>query len=141
MKLKICYDNETDASISEAQSNLKYTHLPDKFLWSEEAKIKYQEAFHSNDVKHKLIDIDEQLEAGCMDVLSLIDNITDVFVLAGNKSLVRKSYKPTKRIIQKVNKKWYDKDCRSLLKELKSIKNAFNRNVSNDDLRMKYYKK
>ena len=27
-----------------------------------------------------------------------------------------------------------------MLKELKSIKNAFNRNVSNDDLRMKYYK-
>ena len=24
MKLKLCYDNETDASISEAQSNLKY---------------------------------------------------------------------------------------------------------------------
>ena len=31
MKLKICYDNETDASISEAQSNLKYTHLSTNF--------------------------------------------------------------------------------------------------------------
>ena len=100
------------------------------------AKIKYLEAFHSNDVKHKLIDIDEQLEAGCMDVQSLIDNITDVIVLARNKSLVRKSFKSTKRKIHEVNKKWYDKDCRSLSKELKSIKNAFNRNVSNEDLRM-----
>ena len=55
-------------------------------LWSEEAKIIYQGAFHSNDVKHKLKDIDEQLEAGCMDVQSLTDNITDVIVLTGNKS-------------------------------------------------------
>ena len=45
----------------------------------------------------------------------MIDNITDVIVLTGNKSLVRKSFKPTKRKIQKVNKKLYDKDCRSLL--------------------------
>ena len=57
-------------------------------------------------------------------------------MLAGNISLVRKSFKPTKRKIQKVNKNWYNKDCRSLLKELKLIKNAFKRKVSNDDLRM-----
>ena len=62
-------------------------------------------------------------------------------VLAGNKSLVRKSFKPTKRKIKKVNKKWYDKDCRTVLKELKSVKNSFNRNVSNNDLRISYYKK
>ena len=55
------------------------------------------------------------------------------------KRAVCMSFKPTKRKIQKVNKKWYDKDYRSLLKELKSI-NVFNRNVFNDDLRMKYYK-
>ena len=36
------------------------------------------------------------------------DNITDVIVLAGNKSLVRKSFKPTERKIQKVNVKCYD---------------------------------
>ena len=50
---------------------LLYTHLPDKFLWSEETKIKYQEAFHSNVVKNKPIDIHEQLETGCMDVQSI----------------------------------------------------------------------
>ena len=60
-------------------------------------------------------------------------------VLPGNKSLVRKSFKPTKREIEKVNKKWYDKGCRTVRKELKSVKNNFNRNVSNNDLRIKYY--
>ena len=140
-KLKICLDSETNESFSEEYSSLKYTHLPDKFLWSDEAKNKYQEAFHCNDIKQKLIDIDNHLEGGCIDAKSLIDSITDVMVLAGNKSLVRKSFKPTKRKIKKVNKKWYDKDCRTVLKELKSVKNSFNRNVSNNDLRISYYKK
>ena len=33
----------------------------------------------------------------------MIDKITDVIMLAGFKSLVRKSFKPIKRKIQKVN--------------------------------------
>ena len=39
-----------------------------------------------------------------MDVKYMIDEITDVIVLAGNKSLFRKSFKPTKSKIKKVNK-------------------------------------
>ena len=50
--------------------------------------------------------------------ITCIDDITNIIVLAGNKSLVRKSFKPTKRKIKKINKKWYDKECRSLLNPL-----------------------
>ena len=53
MKLKICYDNETYESICKAQSNLKYTHLPETILWTEEAKINYHEDFYSSDFKNK----------------------------------------------------------------------------------------
>ena len=97
-------DSETNESFSEEYSSLKYTHLPDKFLWSDETKNKYQKAFHCNDIKQKFIDIDNQLKCGCIDAKSLIDSITDVMVLAGNKSSVRKSFKPTKRKMKKVNK-------------------------------------
>ena len=58
MKLKICFDNRTDESLCEA--NLKYTHLPDKFLWSDVTKVKYQETFNSIDVRNKLTAIDTQ---------------------------------------------------------------------------------
>ena len=75
-----------------------------------------------------------------MNVKSIIDDITNVIVEAGNKSLVRKSFIPSKRKIKKNNKKWYAKDCKSLLKELKSAKNSFNRNVCNDEVRRRYYK-
>ena len=97
MKLKISFDNENEESFCEARSSLKYTHIPDNFLWSDEVKTEYQDAFQSNDIQQKLIDIVKQLEAGCMNVKSIIDDITNVIVLAGNKSLVRKSFKPTKR--------------------------------------------
>lgn len=76
-----------------------------------------------------------------MNIKTIIEEITGVTVLAGNKSLVRKSFNPKKKEKEKtVNKKWYDKDCRSLLKELDSMKNCFNRNVSDNDLRIRYYK-
>ena len=104
LKLKISLDNDKNRSFCEDLHSLKFTHLPDKFLWSDEAKSKYQEAFHSNDIQQKLFSIDKQLKGGCMNVQSMIDEITDVVVLAGNKSLVRKSFKPTKSKIRKVNK-------------------------------------
>ena len=134
-------DGETNEPSSDEHSNLKYTHLPDKFLWSDEGKHKYQEVLNSNEMKQKIIAIDKQLERGCIDAKYLINNIADVMVMAGNKSLVRKSFKPSKRKMKKVNKKWYDKDCITILKELKSIKNSFNRNIANNELRIRYYKK
>ena len=45
LKLKISFDNENDESFCEARSSLKYTHLPDKFLWSDKVKTEYQDAF------------------------------------------------------------------------------------------------
>ena len=42
---------------------------------------------------------------------------------------------------RKINKKRYDKDCHILLREVKSAKNAFNRNLNDNSLRSKYFKK
>ena len=60
---------------------------------------------------------------------------------AGDVALLRKSFNSRKRKRYKHNKKWYDKDCHILLKELKSLKNAFNRNIRNNFLRIQFYKK
>ena len=56
-------------------------------------------------------------------------------------TLKRKSFRVKKEKPRKLNKKWYDRDCHILLKELKSAKNAFNRNLNNNSLRSKYYGK
>ena len=46
-----------------------------------------------------------------------------------------------KKTPRKINKKWYDKDSHILLREVKSAKNAFNRNFNDNSLRSKYFKK
>ena len=56
-------------------------------------------------------------------------------------ALPRKTFKKKKKKTHKLNKKWYDKDCHASLKELKSVKNAFNRDLTNGNSRTRYYKK
>lgn len=58
--------------------------------------------------------------------------------MAGNKSLKKRSFKHRKKFNCKSNKKWYDKDCKCLFREVKSAKNVFNKNVFNNTLREKY---
>lgn len=141
MKLKICRDNliEDDMLFNETDKNC--VPLPDKFVWSEEAKQRYQETFHTQEIKSKISDIEKEAELQNVHVQSLIDKLTDVMLFAGNKALLRRSFKSKRKQICKVNKKWYDNDCRSVLRQVKSAKNAFNRNVFNSALRMQYYSK
>ena len=80
LTLKISLDIDKNRPFCEDLPSLKFTHLPDKFLRSDEAKSKYQGAFHSSDIQQKLINIDKQLIGGCMNVQSMIDEITDVIV-------------------------------------------------------------
>ena len=120
---------------------MSFTYLPDKFLWKKVNKVQYQEVFQTADFKARLADINKQLHADNINVQTMVDSLTEVMVLAGNKSLVKKSFRPTKKRIRKTNKTWYDKDCVTLLRELNTMKNAFNRNVSNDNLRIRYYRK
>ena len=64
LKLKISLDNDTDRSFCEDLPSLKYTHLPDKFSWSDEAKDKYQEAFHSSDIQQSLLILTSNSKGG-----------------------------------------------------------------------------
>lgn len=139
-KLKLCsehcYDNEFNIP-----DNASISYAPDRFIWSESSKIKYQEAFSSQEIRAKINNLKKDVALDMGDVDDLINNISDVIVSAGDMTLPRKSFKTKKKKPHKINKKWYDRDCHILLKELKSAKNAFNRNTHNSSLRTKYYKK
>ena len=124
MKLKLCKDNLIDDDDMFCnESNTNCIPLPDKFLWSEEAKLRYQETYHTPEVKKNTIsDIEKEFDSHSVQVQSLIDQITDVMLLAGNKYFLRLSFKPKRKHISKNNKKWYGKDCKSLLREVKKKK-------------------
>ena len=81
-----------------------------------------EEAFNTPEVKNKISDIEKELDSYSVQVQSLINQITDVMLSAGNKSLLRRSFKLKRKQISKNNKKWYDKDCKRLLREVKSAK-------------------
>lgn len=141
MKLKVNRDNLVEDVLGGRDPNISHIPLPDNFLWSEEAKIKYQEAFHTSEVKDKISDLEKELKSDRVEVQSLVSKLTDVMILAGDKSLRKRSFKPRKNFKSNNNKKWYDKDCKCLLREVKSAKNKFNKNVFNNALRIKYYSK
>ena len=114
---------------------------PDRFVWSECSKSKYNEVFTSSIIQRKISYINAITESNITDVDILIDNISDVIVSAGDMTLLRKSVKAKKKRVRKVDKKWYDRDCHKVYKELKTMKNAFNRNTSNTSIRSQFYKK
>ena len=127
-------DNMSNISNSE-----EFVSAPDNFTWSKNSKQKYEEALSSSIIQKKITDW--LAENGNCDIHRMLDRITDVMVSAGDVALLRKSFNSRKRKRYKQNKKWYDKDCHILLKELKSLKNAFNRNIRNNFLRIQFYKK
>ena len=97
---------------------------PDRFVWSECSKSKYNEVFTSFIIQRKISYINAITESNITDVDILIDNISDVIVSAGDMTLLRKSVKAKKKRVHKVDKKWYDRDCHKVYKELKTMKNA-----------------
>ena len=130
MKLKICRDDIID-DIFCNETNTNCIPLPDNFLWSEEAKLRFQEAFHTPEIKNKISDIEKELDSNSVLVQSLIDQITDVMLLAGNKSLLRRSFKLKRKPISKTNKKWYVRTAKfikggkiRLQKFIKEVKSA-----------------
>ena len=139
MKLKICRDNLVENILDGKGPNISCTPLPDTFLWSEDTKVKYQEAFHTSEVKDRISNLENELESNSVEVQSLVNKLTDVMILAADKSLRKRSFKPRKKF--KNNRKWYDRDCKCLLREVKHAKNVFNRNVFNNALRINYYSK
>ncbi|MEW8543579.1 MAG: endonuclease/exonuclease/phosphatase family protein, partial [Candidatus Thiodiazotropha sp.] len=114
---------------------------PDNFVWSECSKLKFQEVFSSQIIQDKLNQLQRFTAKNDNNADELIDAIAHIIVSAGDMTLPRKTFKKKKKKTHKLNKKWYDKDCHATLKELKSIKNAFNRDTTNSNLRIRYYKK
>ena len=139
-KLKIgsnlCYDEY----LSACDTNLNNL-VPDNFEWNECFKLKFKESFSTPVIKKKLEKLQISIDKCNHDVDALIENIADIIVSAGDMTLPKRTFMKKKKKRHKLNKKWYDKDCHVLLKEVKSAKNKFNRNKTSNDLRMKYFKK
>ena len=101
MKLKIYCENFADEWHLKNENDLSFTYLPDKILWKEVNKVQYQEVFQTADIKARLADINKQLHADNVNVQTMVDSLTEVMVLAGNKSLVKNLLDRPKRKLGK----------------------------------------
>jgi uncharacterized protein YpiB (UPF0302 family) len=99
------------------ENTTKLESLPDKYIWNNMSETQYQKALATPEIQkqiHAFLDsstslqIDEAVEA----VNSIIKNAADKAGIIKR----RKSF-PKKR--KKNKKKWYDKDCKALFRELR----------------------
>ena len=95
MKLNICNDIFIDEDLPQNEVIAHCRYMPDKFLWSNDAKLRFQDAFDSPEVQNKLND--QQLPAVTKHEESLINKLSDLMITAGNKSLKRYSNKPKRK--------------------------------------------
>ena len=122
---KIKLFHESSCNYEEANvknGDLSLIHAPDRFEWSEMSKTHYQQAFASQVIQDKLSQEELDLSNGT-DSDYIINSISDIIVSAGNMTLKRKSYRVKHTKPRKINKKWYDRDCQVLLREVKMAKN------------------
>ena len=70
-------------------------------------------------------------------VNKLADDLVHTLAQAAQMSTKYKEGKKKRR--SKPNKKWFDRDCYILRKEVKSLLNAINRQPYNRDLQVKYF--
>ena len=68
-------------------------------MWTEKDRVNYQKALNSLEVQCKLKGIDKQLGYDSIDINSIVDQITEIMVLEGNKSLRRRSFRMKKKNI------------------------------------------
>ena len=142
---KIKFFNDICNDDKDLEVGLKYegsmVYAPDRFVWSEISKANYQEAFSYQVIQDKIDNVQKIVISEDNDVDDIITSISDIIVSAGDMTLKKNSFVGKKKKPRKINKKWYDKDCHILLREVTSAKNAFNRNLNDNSLRSKYFKK
>lgn len=130
----------TKISISQMTStkaknqNHKNKNSIKKFVWSEDANVKFTEALQSTHVQSLI----EQLsQTDNIDIHEHVNKFNDIIKTAASLSLKTKSAF-RKTISKTKNKKWYTDECKYLKKKLKEL--AKNINTSNyNTMKTEYY--
>ena len=114
-----------------------------RFIWEERSAENLKQILLTSEYQNRISNLNEIiLKCGnnqnyCIDsaVSNLSETITDAAKLAlKHRKINKKSHSTRKR-----RKKWFDEECSSLRKEVRSLLNALNRNPFNKHIREKYF--
>lgn len=116
-----------------------------RFFWDTDSDDKYRQAFHSQDIVNLIkSNLQQNTESGHnkQTVNDKADTLSQVLLEAAKISLKRIPQRPKcRKTSANNNKKWFDQDCRSIRREVKSLLNALNRRADDPSLTAKYYSK
>ena len=113
-ELKVYVKSET-----LAQDNYDWETLQNNFIWNDTLKSSFSTSLGNN--LEELSDIKQRIEAGL--IRSTGEKIQNLFVQTANKVLTQKHVKSKQTIknTAKNKKKWFDKECNNLKREVRKF--------------------
>ncbi len=113
------------AEIDDANALLP---LPGKYLWAKDSEFKFQSAMTNTIIKNK---IDHFLNGHANETVDqAVESVNDIIKCTANIAGIKLKKSSPHKInkLSKKNKKWYDDDCRILLRELRKAGKAVRKN-------------
>ena len=135
--------NQTFSIKPEEQETYNWLKLPNKYKWEENQVDKYKKVLDSDEIKMLISQAEQTLEAGLIE--STGSKIQDIFIQAADiclnvsnpkiKEVVNKNNNIKKK---KINKKFYDGECRNIKNRVKVAANIKHQNPHNINYRQEH---
>ena len=120
------------------QDNYDWETLPNNFIWDDTLKSSFSTSLGNN--LEILSDIKQRIEAGL--IRSTGEKIQNLFIQTANKVLKQNHVKIKKTNNTAQNKKkWFDKECNNLKREVRKLGRHKGKDPRNNLLREKYHEK
>lgn len=112
--------------------------LPDRFIWEKTSDLRYQQALVSGDIQQKIncfLEVNDE-----MSVDQAIDAVNSIICSAAQKANIKLKVSSSKAKKHKKRHKWFNDDCISTRRELKSTAVKLHQQPYNVDKRHFYHK-
>ena len=118
---------------NQADDNYKWRKLAPNFRWNNQSSVEFKSALKSDRISLVISNfLSTEFEKSENGIEEANKAFTDILVSSAKMSL---SYKRFSNNKCSINKKWFNKKCRSIRKELPKASNLRNKNPGNESLK------
>ena len=120
---------------NQADDNYKWTKLARNFYWNNRSSVGFKSALKSDRISLMISNfLNTEFEKSENGIEEVNKAFTEILVSSDKMSLSYKRFSNNKRTI---NKKWFNKECRSIRKKFCIASNLRNKNPGNESLKTK----
>ena len=115
--------------------------LPTKYYWDTSSPIAFTKAMESTEISNIITTLNENLKHNIVNIDETVNQFTNILIKAADIACIKKrTNKPKSVKIKRVQKKWYDKSCAEMKRELIKLGTKMQCNSSNhQDDKTKFY--